>query len=66
MPQQDQIKSIRFEKVTLVRMVRVEHFDSSNVNDPRDEREYETVLAAKTERLPENKVAEAVKSISCP
>jgi hypothetical protein len=59
----DEIGSVRFEKETTIRMIRVEGYDSSNVNDPRDRRDVVTTLAEVKRAVHPNKVADEIASV---
>lgn len=63
MIKQYEIGSVRFEKTTIVRMVRVVPFDSSNANDPGDRREIGTTLVSKTELIPEAGVPKTIQDV---
>ena len=64
MQRKDEIGSVRFEKMTVVRMVRVEAYDSSNVNDPRDRREVHTLLATKTKEVHPNDLPMVIEAVN--
>lgn len=55
--------TVRFEKVTTIKMVRVEPYDSSNVNDTRTTRDCVTILAETSHKLPSQFVADEIKKV---